>query len=55
MMEQHQQWEPAKNYAIGVAGMSIGLADVTNFFQAVGIIAGAILVCIQLYRSLTKR
>lgn len=52
---QQTHWEPVKNYAVGVAGMTVGLTDITNFFQAIAAIGGAILVLIQLYKQLRKK
>lgn len=55
-MIQHQpKLEAVGNVTIGILGVTIGLADVTNFFQSVGIIAGSLLVCLQLYRALKKK
>ena len=55
MIEQHQQKiEAAGNYAIGILGVTIGLQDITNLFQCIGVVAGALLVCLQLYRQLRK-
>lgn len=46
--------EPAKNYAVGVLGISISLVDITNMAQAIGAVCGALLVAIQLYKQLKK-
>ena len=53
MPQQH--WEPARNYIIGMAGISIGITDITNFFQAIAAIGGAILVMHQVYRTFWKK
>lgn len=52
---QQQQWEPVKNYVVGFAGISIGITDITNFFQAIAAIGGAILVIHQVYRTFWKK
>lgn len=54
-MDIQQHIDPVKNYAIGVAGITIGLADVTNFFQALAAIGGAILVLHQVYKTFKKK
>ena len=56
MIEQHQpKIEAVGNLAIGVLGITISMAEVTSFFQSLGIIAGSLLVCLQLFRSLKKK
>jgi hypothetical protein len=56
MMQDHpEQLSQIKNYGFGILGFSTTLADVTDIFQAIGVIAGALLVCRQLYRDFKKK
>jgi len=50
-----EQYEPIKNYVIGIAGFSIGITDITNIAQAVAAIGGAALVLLQLWKQLRKK
>lgn len=53
-MNEQNNLEPIKNYATGIIGMTISMADITNVFQLIGAAAGAVLVCLQLWRTLRK-
>ena len=59
MLQHHEQAqskvEIAANFALGFGGITIGLQDITNIAQAIAAVAGAVLVCIQLYRTLRKK
>ncbi len=59
LLEEHerlrQQWDAIKNYVIGLTGISIGLADITNIAQAIAAVGGAILVMWQLYDRFKKK
>jgi len=55
MNDPQQHGEAVRNFAIGFAGMSIGLVDITNFFQAIAAIGGAILVMHQLYKTFWRK
>lgn len=49
-----EHFEALKNFFLGMAGISIGLQDITNVCQAITVIGGAMLVLIQLYKLLKK-
>lgn len=51
----HDRMEAVKNYLIGLLGISISVADITTFAQAIGAVCGAVLVAIQLYRTVRKK
>lgn len=50
-----EQAQQIKNYGMGFLGISVTLADVTDTAQAIAAIAGAILVCRQLYKDIKKK
>lgn len=47
--------DAVKNYVIGVAGISVGLTEITNVAQAIAAVGGAILVIVQIYKLFKKR
>lgn len=53
MVNEHV--EAAKNIVVGVAGMSIGLSDITSVAQTIAAVGGAILVLVQIYKLIRKK
>lgn len=44
-----------KNYIFGAGGMALSLADLTGILQFIAALAGAILVCRQLWHDIYKK
>ena len=53
--EHHDTLERCSNYILGSCGVGISLIDITSWAQGVATIAGAILICRQLWRDLKKK
>jgi len=49
-MEQ-DKIQATKNYLFGFGGLGLSLADITGIAQTIAAVAGAVLVCRQLYRD----
>lgn len=47
--------ERATNYTVGGTGIGLSLVEATSYLQFLAALAGAILVCRQLYRDVKKK
>lgn len=55
MQEQITATERFKNYFFGGGGVALSLADITGVLQFIAALAGAVLVCRQLWRDFKRK